>query len=194
VRASVPAGLHLVRTVFLNRDLRRVELAFIGFNSAEWTTWMAILVFAYDVGGATEAGFVALIQLGPAAIAAPFASLLGDRYRRERVITGAYLLGNRHGGSRSRPFEVGPPCRSSISSQPSQPRASHSQGWYKGHCCRRFRRTRLTSAPLRPSIPSSAGVSDDLERALECAPPEACTPWFGDASMTPRSRRACPQL
>lgn len=92
MQAGPLSRLHLVRTVFANRDLRRVELAFIGFNSAEWATWIAILVFAYGVGGATEAGFVSLLQLVPAAITAPFVSLLGDRFPRARVLTGAYFL------------------------------------------------------------------------------------------------------
>lgn len=33
-----------------------------------------------------------MIQLIPAAIFAPFASALGDRYRRERVLLAGYLL------------------------------------------------------------------------------------------------------
>src|SRR5918999_810739 len=80
------------RAVFGNADLRRVELAFFGFNAAEWGTWIAILVFAYQVGGAAAAGSIGVVQLIPAAIFAPFASLLGDRYRRERVLLAGYLV------------------------------------------------------------------------------------------------------
>src|SRR3972149_7376547 len=75
---------HAIREVFADRDLRRVELAFAGFNVAEWGTWIAILVYAYDAGGAAAAGFVAVIQLAPGALLAPVAAVLGDRYRRER--------------------------------------------------------------------------------------------------------------
>jgi hypothetical protein len=73
-------------------DLRRLLLAFVGFSVAEWSTWIAMLVFAYRVGGVTATGLVAAIQLIPAAAAAPFAGVLGDRVRRERALLGGYLV------------------------------------------------------------------------------------------------------
>jgi len=77
--------------VLHNASMRRVLLAFIGFSLAEWATWIAILVHAYQRGGATEAGIVALVQLAPSAIIAPLAAVLGDRYRRDRALLVAYL-------------------------------------------------------------------------------------------------------
>jgi cyclic nucleotide-binding protein/MFS transporter len=87
----VSESLTVFRTVFRNPDLRRLEISFSGFSMAEWATWVAIMVFAYQRGGATEAGIVALIQLVPSAIVAPLASTLADRHRRERVMVLAYL-------------------------------------------------------------------------------------------------------
>ncbi|HTE70922.1 MAG TPA: MFS transporter [Actinomycetes bacterium] len=81
----------VVRTVSGNPGLLRVELAFVGFNVAEWATWVSILAFAYGVGGAAATGLVALVQLVPAALVAPVASVAGDRFRRERVLLGGYL-------------------------------------------------------------------------------------------------------
>jgi hypothetical protein len=81
----------VVRTVSGNPGLLRVELAFVGFNVAEWATWVSILAFAYEVGGATATGLVALVQLVPAALFAPLAAIAGDRYRRERVLLAGYL-------------------------------------------------------------------------------------------------------
>lgn len=78
--------------VWRNPGLRRVVGAYVGFNVGEWATWIAILIFAYERGGATESGVVALIQLAPAAVVAPLAAAFADRYRRERVLLTGYVL------------------------------------------------------------------------------------------------------
>src|SRR5206468_1323301 len=47
---------------------------------------------AFEQGGATEAGVIAVVQLVPSAIVAPLAAAFGDRYRRDRFLLYGYLL------------------------------------------------------------------------------------------------------
>jgi len=84
--------LGVVLTVARDTTLARIELAYLGFNMAEYATWMAILVYAYDLGGAATAALFALVQLIPSGIVAPFAAALGDRYRRDRILLAGYAL------------------------------------------------------------------------------------------------------
>jgi MFS family permease len=77
--------------VFANEDLRRLELAWSGSIIGQWGYEVALAVFAYRAGGATAVGLVALVRLLPAAVVAPFAALLGDRFRRRQIMVAADL-------------------------------------------------------------------------------------------------------
>jgi hypothetical protein len=72
--------------------MRRVQLAYLLFNAAEYGTWVAVLLYAYDATGRGSVGLAAVVQLIPAAIVAQFAAAFADRYRRDRVLLGGYLL------------------------------------------------------------------------------------------------------
>jgi MFS family permease len=84
--------VEVFREVVRNPDLRRLELAFSGFNAAEWSTWIAILVYAYSVGGASTVGVLSIVMLTPSALIAPIAAQLGDRLPRQRVMVLGYGL------------------------------------------------------------------------------------------------------
>jgi MFS family permease len=81
-------------TAVRNPDLRRVELAWGAAIAAEWAHFVALGVFAYEEGGASAVGIAGLIRLLPAAIVAPFAASLGDRFRRERFLLAMLLVGS----------------------------------------------------------------------------------------------------
>jgi MFS family permease len=80
-----------LKTAMENPSLRYVMMAFAGFNVATYGTWLAMMVYAYRGGGTTETGVIGASLLLPAAVFAPFAATLGDRYRRERVLVTGYL-------------------------------------------------------------------------------------------------------
>ncbi|HEV7809033.1 MAG TPA: MFS transporter, partial [Candidatus Limnocylindrales bacterium] len=82
--------LAVLAAVLGNATLRRLELAFLLFSVGEWATWVAVIVYAYDRGGAPEAGIVAFVELAPAFFLAPTIAGLGDRYPRIRVLVGTY--------------------------------------------------------------------------------------------------------
>ena len=77
-----------------NENLRRVELAWGASIAAEWTHFVALGVFAYNAGGASAVGIAGLIRMLPAALVAPFAATLGDRFRRERFLVVVSLAGS----------------------------------------------------------------------------------------------------
>lgn len=78
--------------ILRNRDLRRLLGAFLAFSAAEYGTWVAILLYAYEATGPASVGVVAVLQLVPAALIAPAAAALGDRHPRQRVLVGGYLV------------------------------------------------------------------------------------------------------
>lgn len=81
----------VVRAILRNPALRRVELAFLLFNTVEYATWIAVLLYAYAAIGPASVGVVAVIQLIPAAVVAPLAASLADRLPRRRVLLIGYL-------------------------------------------------------------------------------------------------------
>ncbi len=72
--------------VFRNPNLRWLELAWTASVVGHYAYLIAVSVYAYGVGGEEAVGLIFLARLIPAALAAPFAGLLGDRFRRERVL------------------------------------------------------------------------------------------------------------
>jgi Cyclic nucleotide-binding domain len=81
----------VLRVVWANRELRRVEFAFATFNSGELATWLALLVYAYAQGGVAETGVVATAMLVPAALLAPVLAALGERYPPGKALLAGYL-------------------------------------------------------------------------------------------------------
>ena len=86
------AALGVLRTALRNRSLRRALVAFLLFNTQEYAVWIAVAVYAFQQGGAGEAGAVLVLQLVPAAIVAPIGSVLADRIPRAKALVLSYGL------------------------------------------------------------------------------------------------------
>lgn len=74
------------REAFASKGLRRLQLALAGSVVGDWAFSIALAVYAYNIGGAETVGLLALARWTVAAFAAPFLSLLADRYRRRSVM------------------------------------------------------------------------------------------------------------
>ncbi|HEU0304677.1 MAG TPA: MFS transporter [Gaiellaceae bacterium] len=83
--SSSRGGYATLATVFRNRELRLLEIAWAGSVIGHYGFQIALGVWAYEVGGAAAVGAVFLLRtLG--ALATPPAAALGDRYPRVRVM------------------------------------------------------------------------------------------------------------
>ncbi len=73
-------------SVARNANLRWLELAWTASIVGHYAFLIAVSVYAYNVGGEKAVGLIFLARLLPAALIAPFGGLIGDRYRRDRVL------------------------------------------------------------------------------------------------------------
>jgi MFS family permease len=74
------------RGVFRNAALRRIQFAWAASIIGTWAYAIAVVVYAYEQGGAKAVGVVGLVRWVAAAAVSPFAALLGDRYDRRLVM------------------------------------------------------------------------------------------------------------
>jgi len=88
----VKSLLQVLGAVARNRALAAVMLAYAVFSATQYAVWIAMLVYAYERGGAATAGAVAVAQLVPAALLAPVAASVADRRSPVGVLVGGYLV------------------------------------------------------------------------------------------------------
>jgi MFS family permease len=80
------------RGVVGNPGLLRLELAWACSVVGAWAYGIAVVVYAYEQGGARAVGVVGLLRWGIAALVSPFAAVFGDRYDRRLVMVASDLV------------------------------------------------------------------------------------------------------
>jgi MFS family permease len=78
--------------VLRNRNIRRIQLAFVGSAIGDGAYAIAVAIFAYEAGGAAAVGIWMAVRYTLMAITAPFGALLADRWPRKRVMILADLI------------------------------------------------------------------------------------------------------
>jgi len=89
---SVLEQLRLAVTAVRRPALRLLLLGYFGYCLARKASRVALVVYAFDVGGVHTASVVAAAQLIPAIVAPPVASVFGDRLSSEAALTLGYVL------------------------------------------------------------------------------------------------------
>jgi MFS family permease len=79
-------SMRAFRSVYDNRGLRRLQLAWAGAIVGGWAYVISLAVFAYREHGAYAVGALAVARWVTSGMAAPIAGVVGDRYRRVRVL------------------------------------------------------------------------------------------------------------
>jgi MFS family permease len=91
LRSRLSRSTAALRGVFANPALRRVQLAYAGSSVGAYANGVTVAVYAYEHGGATAVGVVTAVRQVVAAVIAPFAATLSDRYLREHVMLASDL-------------------------------------------------------------------------------------------------------
>jgi MFS family permease len=82
----------VLSVVARSRTLLLVAASFLLFVLTEYAVWIAILVYAYAVGGATAAALVVLAQAAPSCVLAPFIATIADRHSPATLLIAGYAV------------------------------------------------------------------------------------------------------
>jgi predicted MFS family arabinose efflux permease len=91
VRERLRESSRAFREVWRNRELRKLQLAFIGSITGEWGYLVALVVYANDKGGASAVSLVLVLRWTASALTASWLAYFADRYPRQLVMLAADL-------------------------------------------------------------------------------------------------------
>ncbi len=80
-----------VKAAYVNHDLRRIGTIYALAATAEKSTWVTLLVYAYARYGLDGSVLIALVQLVPSALAGPFVGAATDERSPRRVLLACFV-------------------------------------------------------------------------------------------------------
>jgi MFS family permease len=93
MRDAIQGAMASIRAALANPAIRRVEAAWTVGITGEWVLLIALLVVAYEAGGALAVGILGLIRMVPATVSGTFAGIPAERFGSARVLLSANLIG-----------------------------------------------------------------------------------------------------
>ena len=92
MRERIQTVAAVFAAAFRNPDLRNVGFAYALFSAAEFGSWIALLVFAFDRGGSTAVLVITLVQLVPCVVLGPMIGAMVERWTPARSLVTGYGL------------------------------------------------------------------------------------------------------
>ena len=92
IRKELQSSRMAMTNVFSNRAMRRLFLAFAGSLIGDGVFSLSAIVYAFNSGGASAVGILAIVRYLAIAIASPVTSTFADQYDRKRVLVLSDLL------------------------------------------------------------------------------------------------------
>lgn len=89
---SVAGPARAFAATFRNRNLRRLQLAWVGSIVGTWSYLIALAIYVYDRDGATAVALLAASRMVAVAVVSPIAATLADRHPRRLVMVSSDLV------------------------------------------------------------------------------------------------------
>ena len=89
---AIAAAVGSIRAATNNPDIRRLETSWTGGIAGDWVLPVALLVVAFDTGGALAVGLLGLVRMLPSTLVAPLAGIPAARYGSARVLVAVNLI------------------------------------------------------------------------------------------------------
>jgi hypothetical protein len=83
----------VIDTLSGNRSLVRLLAAYLVSSLVEYGEWITLLVYAYDRGGASEAGLIVVAQLLPCVALGPVIAAHANRFGIVRLLVSSFAVG-----------------------------------------------------------------------------------------------------